>query len=462
MGAVIVAVLALAAAAPARADDAAREEIVRLDARFRAVATRAIPATVLVRSTLKDGSGRAGYGSGAIISPDGYVLTCSHVIDIAGEIEVTLATGEAYPARLLGKNPKQDYALLKIDGHDLPSFPLGDSGKVALGDWVIAIGHPGGPYPDLKPAFSVGRVTGLHRRLPVQMMDRFYDDAIRTDAPIFAGNSGGPLVDLDGRLVGLNGAILLINENSYAVPIDEIRAHLDELKAGALVAGRSGGPGSGIGALDEFQGEDIARFAGRAGRKLFGKDGLGKLFRGRGEMGDDLARALERFGRSLEDEDTQRMLEELAKAFGGGGPERDPGGAAGPGNLLRRLGDLFGEGPPRRSDPAGPGAERSSAPRAFLGVVAAEGEEAAGLRGVLVRDVVAGSPAAGAGIEPGDVLIAVAGKRTAVGEDLGRVLAGRGPGDQVLVRLLRAEVVDGVPIEAEKHLTITLAERPKD
>src|SRR5688572_13474545 len=94
----------------------AGEDVRALEKRFREVAARAIPATVLVESTLSDGSGRSGFGSGAIISADGHILTCSHVIDIASEYEVTLSTGETMPARLLGKNPKQDYALLKVEG----------------------------------------------------------------------------------------------------------------------------------------------------------------------------------------------------------------------------------------------------------------------------------------------------------------------------------------------------------
>src|SRR5262249_33471263 len=148
-----------------------------LDRKFRAVAERSIPATVLVKVTLSDGSGRAGFGSGAIISPDGYILTRSHVVDLAGAIEAAPSNRDTFAAQKLGKNPKQDYALLKIPMTGLAFFKLGDSTRVTLGDWVVALGHPGGPYPDLRPAFSVGRVTGLHRRLPVQMMDRYYDDA---------------------------------------------------------------------------------------------------------------------------------------------------------------------------------------------------------------------------------------------------------------------------------------------
>jgi S1-C subfamily serine protease len=505
LAAVAIAIGACALGAPPAAR-AADEDIRTLDRRFREVAAKAIPATVLVKSTLADGSGRSGFGSGATISADGYILTCSHVVEMAGQVEVAFPDGESFPARVLSKNPRQDYALLKVEREGLPHFPLGDSRALRLGQWVVALGHPGGPYPDLRPAFSVGRVTGLHRRLPVQMMERNYDDAIRTDAPIFAGNSGGPLVTLEGDLVGLNGAILLINEHSYAVPVHEIIPNLAAMKRGEDVPGRAGS--GGFGPIEEFEGKDLAKFLGRAGRRLLGREGIGKLIPGSGPERDDLARALERLGKSLEGERAQDLLGSLFDAFGGkgGGEGERRGGGEPPGvpdleRLQRQLEELFGgggggggggpdpvdpadglkdlldrlargfgfgdgrgEGGDDRARPGGGSGERGGAPpaaagrpRVRLGIVLQPDDEA--IVGVAIAEVAPASPAATAGLRAGDLLVRLGGRRISGGDDVGRALAGRAPGERVEALVLRSRLLGGALIHEEVRLEVTLAAR---
>ncbi|MGE0713714.1 MAG: S1C family serine protease, partial [Planctomycetota bacterium] len=237
--------LILAWAPLARAGDPADspgaiEDLATLERTLKDVAEQAIPKTVLVKAIA--GPGQMGSGSGAIISPDGYILTCTHVVEIGQTLEVVTADGKSYKAKCLGRNERQDYSLIKIEAKGLPVFELGDSDTVKTGDWVVALGHPGGPYKDLQPAFAAGRVRALDMKLPVGFMKKYYNHAIMTDVPIFAGDSGGPLVDAKGRLVGINGAIVMINEMAFAIPLNQIKPHLADLKQGKNIEGEPPGP----------------------------------------------------------------------------------------------------------------------------------------------------------------------------------------------------------------------------
>lgn len=143
-----------------------------------------------------------GQGSGVIISKDGYILTSNHVVDKAQQVEVILADGTALPARLIGADPHTDLAVLKIEAdpaHAFTAIEFGDSDEVRVGEVVIAIGSPFNLNGTVTMGIvsQKGRVIGM---LP-------YEDFIQTQAPINPGNSGGPLVDADGRMVGINAAI---------------------------------------------------------------------------------------------------------------------------------------------------------------------------------------------------------------------------------------------------------------
>lgn len=139
-------------------------------------------------------------GSGLIISEDGYIVTNNHVIKDAQDIRVTLWDGKSYKAKVVGRDPKTDLALLKIDAKGLPAVEFGDSDSLRVGDWVIAIGNPFG----LGHTVTVGIVSAKGRALGLGS----YDDFIQTDAAINPGNSGGPLVNLKGEVIGINTAIL--------------------------------------------------------------------------------------------------------------------------------------------------------------------------------------------------------------------------------------------------------------
>ncbi|MFQ5788762.1 MAG: trypsin-like peptidase domain-containing protein, partial [Thermodesulfobacteriota bacterium] len=142
-----------------------------------------------------------GLGSGFIISEDGYVVTNNHVVDKADDIEVILENGEKYDAEIIGKDPKTDLAILKIEPEEkLIALKFGNSDDLRIGDWVIAIGNPFGLGNTVTAGIvsAEGRVLGLGS----------YDDFIQTDAPINPGNSGGPLFNLEGEVVGVNTAIV--------------------------------------------------------------------------------------------------------------------------------------------------------------------------------------------------------------------------------------------------------------
>lgn len=157
-----------------------------------------------------------GFGSGVIISKDGYIVTNNHVIDKANEIEVTLNDNSKYTARLIGTDPTTDIALLKIEGNDFAYIPFGDSDKVKVGEWVLAVGNPF----NLTSTVTAGIVSAKGRG---SIGNGGIQSFIQTDAAINPGNSGGALVNTDGQLVGINTAIYSQTGSfagyGFAVPI---------------------------------------------------------------------------------------------------------------------------------------------------------------------------------------------------------------------------------------------------
>ena len=176
-----------------------------------------------------------GQGSGFIISEDGYILTNNHVVGAVDKITVELKDGRTFTnAKLIGTDPDSEVALIKIDGDKFPVLPMGDSGKIEIGDWVIAIGNPFG----LSETVTVGVISGVGRNLDRHIAQ--YEDFIQTDAAINPGNSGGPLIDLDGRVIGINTAI--VSESGgymgigFAIPINMARNIGEQLKTRGKVS----------------------------------------------------------------------------------------------------------------------------------------------------------------------------------------------------------------------------------
>lgn len=179
-----------------------------------------------------------GLGSGFIISPDGYIVTNEHVVNRATEIVVTLPNGHKYNARLVASDYISDIALLKIEAKvSLPYAMLGDSDDLIIGEWAIAIGNPFGLFDMGQPSVSQGIISATDRDFGRQDDRRVYKDMIQTDAAINAGNSGGPLVNSLGEVIGINAFIYSGSESNatniglgFAIPINRAKKIISELR----------------------------------------------------------------------------------------------------------------------------------------------------------------------------------------------------------------------------------------
>jgi serine protease DegQ len=176
-----------------------------------------------------------GLGSGVIISHKGYILTNQHVVEAADEIEVALADGKKFAAKVVGSDPETDLAVLKVDAQNLPAITLGQAENLRVGDVVLAIGNPLG----VGQTVTMGIVSALHRTgLSINTFENF----IQTDAAINQGNSGGALIDSSGNLVGINTAILSQTGGSigigFAIPVSTAKQVIEQLiETGAVTRG---------------------------------------------------------------------------------------------------------------------------------------------------------------------------------------------------------------------------------
>ncbi|MDR2137926.1 MAG: Do family serine endopeptidase [Synergistaceae bacterium] len=166
-----------------------------------------------------------GRGSGFIVSKDGKVLTNNHVVDGTDKITVTLSNGKTYEGRVLGKDPTFDLAVIKIDpDSDLTTLELGDSDSIEVGEWVVAIGNPYG----LEHTVTVGVISAKNRSIHTH--DVNFDGFLQTDAAINPGNSGGPLIDMEGKVIGINTAIVPYAQGlGFAIPVDMAKQIMNDL-----------------------------------------------------------------------------------------------------------------------------------------------------------------------------------------------------------------------------------------
>ena len=180
-------------------------------------------------------------GTGFVISQDGYLITNYHVVENADKVEVRLSNRDRLTAKIVGKDPATDLALLKIDVQEPPASPLelGDSDRLRVGEWVMAIGDP----LNFDKTVTVGVVSAKDRSgLTADPATRSFENFIQTDAAINFGNSGGPLINVNGEVVGINTAMYRPAQNiGFAVPVNTLKTILPQLREkGKVVRGYLG------------------------------------------------------------------------------------------------------------------------------------------------------------------------------------------------------------------------------
>ncbi len=174
-------------------------------------------------------------GSGVIISPEGHILTNEHVVRGADELKVTLTNGDEYTGKVIGLDVASDLAVVKIDGGNLPYAVLGNSDALIIGEWAIAVGNPFGYLlDDPQPTVTVGVISAVNRDIKRERgQQQIYRKMIQTDAAINPGNSGGPLVNADGKVIGINTFIFTTSRGSegvgFAIPINRAKSILSDL-----------------------------------------------------------------------------------------------------------------------------------------------------------------------------------------------------------------------------------------
>jgi len=175
-----------------------------------------------------------GIGSGVIFSEDGFILTNAHVVEGATEIKVILTDKRQFDADVIGIDTSHDVAVIKIEGKDLPFAVFGDSEELIIGEWAIALGNPYGfLIKDSKPSVSVGVISAINRDFAENKDGKIYRHMVQTDAAINQGNSGGPLVNIYGEIIGINTFIFSESGGSigigFAIPVNSVKKSAREL-----------------------------------------------------------------------------------------------------------------------------------------------------------------------------------------------------------------------------------------
>ncbi len=356
-------------------------------------------------------------GSGFVINSDGYIVTNNHVVDDAKEIKVTLSDGRDFSGKVLGRDPRTDLALLKIDAHGLPVIPLGDSARLQVGEAVMAIGNPFG----LEQTVTTGIVSATGRVIG----EGPYDSFIQTDASINPGNSGGPLINARGQAVGINAAIFTQTGGSvgigFAIPIDLAKPVLTQLaQSGHVVRG--------------FLGVTVQRVTPELA-KSFGLDRAHGALVASVVNDGPAARAGVKAGDVITDYNGHAIArsDELPLVVA-----ETPVGREVPVTVMRKGKSLVLHATiAKLAEPEERTAEAPGKPELGLALQTVTPSLAQQLdlparQGVLVRGVEDGSPAANAGLRPGDVIAEVDHQPVKSAGEVQRMIAKRQAGQPLL------------------------------
>ena len=373
---------------------------------------------------------REAQGSGFIITPDGFVLTNAHVVSGGGDITVKLTDKREYKARLIGTDPRTDVAVLKLDASDLPFVKLGNPDQTQVGEWVAAIGSPFG----FENTISAGILSAKGRSLPSET----YVPYLQTDVAVNPGNSGGPLFNLNGEVIGINSQIYSRTGGymglSFAIPIDIAMDVANQLReTGKVIRGRLGVQIQGLT-------QDLARSFGLpkpSGALVSSVEKDSPAQRGGVEPGDVI---LQYNGATVDDSKDLPVLVAHSK------PGSDATVKIWRGGKEQTLTLKVGELQPEKVAAA---VAPQSAQTGKLGLAVqdlpAERRQELDIKGGVVVGAVQG-PAARAGIQPGDVVIAVNGEPVESAKQF-RGLVDKASGDRPLALLIqRGEARIYVPV----------------
>jgi Do/DeqQ family serine protease len=360
-------------------------------------------------------------GSGFIISKDGYIVTNDHVVRDAESVQVKLSNDKVYDAKVIGGDPKTDIAVIKINAADLPVAVLGESEKLEVGQWAIAIGNPFG----LERSMTVGVISATGR---TNMGIETYENFIQTDASINPGNSGGPLLNIHGEVIGINTAIVAAGQGiGFAIPITMAKPVFTQLlQKGSVSRGY-------MGVTIQPVTEELANSFGlKQARGALVNDILkGSPAEKSGIRQGDVIVAFN--GADVKD---SSHLQRLVAETGIGKPVRV--------KIIRDGKDLeltmtltSAEGAPRqRREPGGEGGQPGQMD--LLGLAVDDAEQG----GVVVLDVARGGTAADAGIRKGDVIVSINRKKVSNSVEYQRIIqqAGHGSSMTILVRRGNASI----------------------